>query len=182
MKFRKARFIALCILFSFFLMLSVIFPRSANAELTITAQNVEYNLPYPGILADHPLYFVKALRDKMQLFLARDSYRKAEITLNDSDKKTHMALLLSKKSKWQMAANVMRQAEDAFDQIPKYLETSRSQGTSPTDEFVLTLRLSNDKHYQIIETLLKDSPQGERAAFEQILQINRKLKGKLLKL
>ena len=48
----------------------------AQEEIT---ESVNYQLPYPGrILPDHPLYFLKMIRDRIWLFFTTNSLKKAE--------------------------------------------------------------------------------------------------------
>lgn len=48
---------------------------------------VEYNLPYPGLLPDSPLYFLKVARDNITVFFLRDEKQKAFYYLFLSDKR-----------------------------------------------------------------------------------------------
>src|SRR3989304_4320145 len=55
---------------------------------------VEYDLPYPGILPDHPLYFLKLIRDKILILSARNLTKKSELYLLFADKHLSMGQLL----------------------------------------------------------------------------------------
>src|SRR3989304_6415715 len=68
-----------------------------SQPVTTTPDNkIVYQLPYPGILPDHPLYTLKAVRDRIQVFLTRDNLKKAEIYLLYSDKRLAMGQELEK--------------------------------------------------------------------------------------
>lgn len=62
-----------------------------------TQEKVVYNLPYPGILPDNPLYFIKAIRDQFLILGTRDNIKKAQLYLLYSDKRFAMAISLVKK-------------------------------------------------------------------------------------
>ena len=63
--------------------------------------------------------------------------------------------------------------------IPTLIETSKKQGVSAEGDFILRVKLSNEKHREVLESLIKDAPQGERSGFEQILTLNREIKEKI---
>lgn len=151
-------------------------------EVAITGKKIEYTLAYPGILPDNPLYSVKLFRDNVVYFLSRDYIKKANIKLDQSDKKAHMAIELSKKGKWRMAITTIIDGEQDFLKIPKLLATSKKQGNGPTGNFILTLKLANEKHREVIEGLLKDVPRGESIRFDQALSLNKTIRTQLQKL
>lgn len=60
---------------------------------------MEYALPYPGILPDHPLYVFKKIRDAILEFLIVDPVRKAEFYILQADKRLAMALAYAQKDR-----------------------------------------------------------------------------------
>ena len=64
---------------------------------TITASptpEIQYVLPYPGILPDNPLYALKAARDRVVSFFISDPLKKAEFDLLQADKRVQAGLFL----------------------------------------------------------------------------------------
>jgi hypothetical protein len=51
---------------------------TGQENTTIQNQKIDYDLPYPGLLPDHPLYFIKAGRDKITELITRDNIKKAK--------------------------------------------------------------------------------------------------------
>lgn len=82
-----------------------------NETASPAATRVEYQLPYPGMLPDHPLYKIKVLRDKIILFLIRDPIKKATRHLHMADKEFFMALKLTEKDKIPLAQHTAFKAE-----------------------------------------------------------------------
>jgi len=148
-------------------------------EIKIEAKKIDYVLPYPGILPDHPLYFLKAVRDKSLDFFTRDYIKKAQLYLLFSDKRANMAIELAKKGRWGLMISTVSKGEKYTLKIIQLLKTSKKQGASAESDFILRVKLSNDKHREIIETLLKDIPQGERKKLEEVLNLNKQIKEKL---
>jgi hypothetical protein len=60
-------------------------------------ENIDYDLPYPGILLDHPLYFLKKLRDRIMLSLLTDPTKLIEFNILQSDKFLSMAVIYETK-------------------------------------------------------------------------------------
>jgi len=60
---------------------------------------VAYSLPYPGILPDHPLYFLKTVRDFILSKLISSPVKKVEFDLLQADKKLNMSIFLKMKAK-----------------------------------------------------------------------------------
>lgn len=162
-----------------FLVLFIFFSTTGHAEVRIEAKKVDYTLPYPGLLPDHPLYMIKEIRDNVLIFFTRDYLKKTEIQLLLSDKKIVMADDLAKKGKWQVSSAIALEAEQQSVGIPELVSRSKRQGASASDNFIQKLKMSNAKHQEIIEDLLKNSPQGERTKFEKALSLNKEITKKI---
>lgn len=145
-------------------------------------EKVIYNLPYPGLLPDHPLYIFKILRDKITEFATRDNLKKAELYLLTSDKRIAMAQTLAKKGRDKLAVETFTKGEKYFFKIPGLLIESKKQGVSAPSGFVDMLKLSNAKHYEVGKNLVKDLPAGMNDSIMPALKLNEELKVKIEKL
>jgi len=56
--------------------------------------NNPYLLPYPGILPNHPLYWSKMIRDRVQLLTTKDPTKKMQLFLLFADKRLAAGQLL----------------------------------------------------------------------------------------
>jgi hypothetical protein len=167
------------LLFSFILLLFVtfMFPLLYTNSYQINAANerVVYELPYPGILPDHPLYFVKAARDRGLEITTRDPVKKAELYLLLSDKRFRMGMLLEQKGKEKLAISTFSKGEKYFLKIPDLLIEAKEQGGEPSGELILKLKQSNAKHAEILEEYMKRVSQGGIAGLDQVLKINKEI-------
>lgn len=145
---------------------------SSGASISTPQEKVVYDLPYPGILPDHPLYFLKIMRDRSTEFLTRDTVKKAQLYLLYSDKRVAMAMALSKKGKSQLAITSFSKGEKYFAKIPELLKTAKSQGSPAPSSFNETLKLSNAKHEELIGELFKTTPEGQQESLDQLLKLN----------
>lgn len=113
---------------------------------------VEYYLPYPGILPDSFLYKVKAVRDRVLLWVTFDTENKARRELGYADKRINAAMALADGGKEDLAVSTATKAE-------KYLETSvgraigLSKGGTDVKSLLLTLERATAKHEEVLVSL-----------------------------
>lgn len=178
---RKFVAIFLIILFSFFLLpqISLI---TQSQTLNIDEPEVVYPLPYPGILTDHPLYFVKQTRDHILIFTTRDNVKKAQLYLHLSDKHMAIALQLAQKSKGDLSKKELMRAEDYFLEIPPLLREAKEQGSSTSTDFISKLQQSNAKHKEVITEVMKEVSDAEIETFKTILDKNNQAQKEIQKL
>ncbi len=144
-------------------------------EIKIESKKISYDLPYAGMLPDNPLFFIKNIRDKILEFATRDQIKKARLYLLFADKRMRMAIELSEKGKWELAILSVEEAEKYSIKIYPLLISAQKQGMSPDGNFILTLKLSTEKHREVIESFFKNIPQGARAKIEESLATNQKI-------
>lgn len=164
----------------------VIFPATtyfvmeSSGEIITTPQNkVVYNLPYPGLLPDHPLYFLKIIRDRINEFLTRDPIKKAQLYLIYSDKRAAMSLALAKKGKAQESLSTFSKGEKYFLKIPPLLKEAKKQGNQAPSSFIEIIKLSNAKHNELIGELIKIIPEGLQKEIDQLFLLNQEVKKEL---
>ena len=149
---------------------------ASDSLIKIPQEKVAYNLPYPGLLPDSPLYLAKIVRDRITDFLTRDNLKKAELYLLYSDKRAAMSLLLAHKGKNQLAIDTFVKGEKYFLKIPNLLKSAKKQGGQAPSNFIETLKLSNAKHKELIEELIKILPQGLNQSLTQLSDLNQQIK------
>jgi len=149
---------------------------SAGVAINTAEQKIAYDLPYPGLLSDSPIYFVKIVRDRITEFLTRENISKAKLYLLYSDKRAAMSLILAQKGKNSQAVEALSKSEKYFLKIIPLLKEAGKQGASPESGFVETLKLANAKHNELIGELLKVLPGGFAQPLKQIEITNLKIK------
>lgn len=165
--------------FVFFILITVYLSfaiESAGDTINKNQEDVIYNLPYPGLLPDHPLYIIKLTRDKLTEFLTRDYSKKAELYLLNSDKRAIAGYQLAKKGKNKLAISTFSKGEKYFLKIPQLIKQLKQQGGQPPNGFIETLKLANAKHHQLILEMFKIFPQGNQEDLELLLKLNLEVK------
>lgn len=123
---------------------------------------IDYVLPYPGrISPDHPLWLVKAIRDRLWLLLTTNSSRKAELKLLFADKRLVMSKDLFEKDKPGIAFSTLTKAEKYLEEACDLEEKNRQKGID-TSEFLTTLTKASLKHRQMIDEILKIAPEDAK--------------------
>lgn len=106
-----------------------------------------YALPYPGMLPDHPLFFLKQIRDRVMEQLISDPIKKAEFYLLQADKRLAMALTYNENNKKESVLFMI--AEDV--QYYKKLSDILKGQTTPVPGYVASkIRSSLDKHIEVV--------------------------------
>jgi len=130
---------------------------------------VNYELPYPGLLPDSPLYFLRAIRDRIVGLLISDPLKKAEFDLLQADKRLNAGIYLFNKGKISLAFSTVSKAENYFSQALDKVEEAKKQGENIND---LEGKLKNavKKHEREITILSEKSGADFKAGFERELK------------
>ncbi|MGB6838977.1 MAG: DUF5667 domain-containing protein [Microgenomates group bacterium] len=123
---------------------------------------IDYVLPYPGrISPDHPLWLVKAIRDRLWLLLTTNPSRKAELKLLFADKRLAMSKDLFERDKPGIAFSTLTKAEKYLEEACDLEEKNRQKGID-TSEFLTILTKASLKHRQMIDEILKMAPEDAK--------------------
>lgn len=118
----------------------------------IPLPTIDYTLPYPGILPDHPLYFVKNIRDQILILFTRDIHKKSEIYLLLADKNIVMAQTLWGKGDIELSKKYFNISEDYLFKAASVINNLQNYKDVPA--FINRLHTSTLKHKEIIGTYL----------------------------
>lgn len=140
---------------------------------------LEYTLPYPGILPDHPLYIIKAARDRILLFFTSNPERRVHLNLLFADKRLVMGQLLWEKGSKDLAVTTISKAEKYLLAASLELISLKKQNNLPPG-LADKLELAAQKHEEIIlqmEKNLQDEP--VRQGLSQALGVNHQALGQI---
>ncbi|MEK7111802.1 MAG: DUF5667 domain-containing protein [Patescibacteria group bacterium] len=136
--------------------------------------NIDYPLPYPGrILPDHPLWPLKALRDKLWLGLTVSPTRKAELALLFADKRLVSSQILFERGKPEIAFSTLSKGEKYLEEALILDVQNRAKGLD-TREFLERYVNSALKHREVINEILMVAPEDARP---EIIRIENYSKG-----
>ena len=129
---------------------------------------IDYYLPYEGkVLPDHPLWQVKAFRDRLWLLLTTNSGKKADLKLLFADKRLSSAKVLFERNKAEVAFSTLSKAEKYLEEAYFQEEESRMKGDD-TAEFLQRLTKASLKHREVINEILEIAPHSARPEIVKI--------------
>jgi len=129
---------------------------------------VDYYLAYPGILPDHPLYWLKMLRDKVSLFLTKEPLVRFERLLLYADKRIGAAEALIEGNKMELGVTTADKAEKYLEQALGEFEGLAKKGEAQP-ELYDRLDKAFLKHQEVLVSLLDKVPDQSRATLDQAL-------------
>ena len=100
---------------------------TTSGDVVAEEVTVNYTLPYPGMLPDHPLYFLKSIRDSIIGVLISDPLKKAEFHLLAADKQIASAQTLADKDKDELAQKSIEKAKANINLALVEIQKSRDQ-------------------------------------------------------
>ncbi|HSX40525.1 MAG TPA: DUF5667 domain-containing protein [Candidatus Saccharimonadales bacterium] len=126
-------------------------PISLSITPTPAPTTTQYQLAYPGILPDSPLYPLKAIRDRIVLFFINDPAEKAKFELLVADKHLSAAisLLAERPPKPALAQSSVAKGENYFEDAISSAKLAKSNGQN-IGTLVDILSSSLDKHTQVL--------------------------------
>lgn len=113
----------------------------------------EYVLPYPGILHNHPLYFLKDFRDRVIELLIVDPVRKSEFYLLQADKWIASVSSLISAGEIATAQRVFDQAAGRMRLAVVQLEGLKKDGRQIPSGSIDTINNAIEKHLEIVDEL-----------------------------
>lgn len=137
----------------------------AKAQFIITplpsTQQTQYALPYPGILPDHPLYFLKVFRDQTMLMLTSDPIKKTNLDILFSDKHLVMGQLLIEKDNYDLGIETIKKGEKYLLSSVVLLRNLKNPETVPPG-LLDKIKISAKKHKEVINNLLIITPEESK--------------------
>lgn len=131
-------------------------------------QTVDYYLPYPGILPDHPLYWLKMVRDRVQLWLITDSLQRAEKLLLYADKRLGAGWALVEGNKPELGITTVTKAEKYLEQAVN-LALNLSEGEKEV-KFKARLAKAVKKHEEVLSLIKEKTGEELKPIVEPVSQ------------
>jgi hypothetical protein len=128
---------------------------------------VEYVLPFPGILPDHPLYMIKRLRDQLLLTLISNPLKKVEFYILLSNKHLNMSLFLLDKKKEELAFSTVTKSVAYLTDAHQLLKAVSSE-TDAVANVKHRLQDSLRKHKEVLESM--DDRTTDKSHFVNLVQ------------
>lgn len=163
------------IFFLVILVYSITLPSSTYAQEmptpTPSPMFVKYDLAYPGILPDNPLYKLKVLRDKISLGLISQPQKKVDFYLLQADKGILATAMLVDKKKIDLAKETSLKAEHNFTLLANQLNALDKK---PDNAFFKKLENAALKHQEVLNSLVKRVSPADAKTFQTVVEFSKR--------
>ncbi|OIO15195.1 hypothetical protein COV53_06575 [Candidatus Gottesmanbacteria bacterium CG11_big_fil_rev_8_21_14_0_20_37_11] len=158
----------------------ILFQEAVNAQeaqkpdnmSSIPVPTIVYVLPYPGILPNHPLFFLKELRDKILIIITRKTNEKSNLYLLLSDKSLVMGQMLWESKNYDESVKSLEKGESHLLNSILVLLKNQNGETLPPG-FTDKIKLAAKKHEEVIKNILTTtSESGMLNKLNNVLSIN----------
>jgi hypothetical protein len=120
---------------------------------TVSSQ-VNYTLAYPGLLPDSPLYFLKALRDRVVSLLINNAVKQSQFNLLTSDKRINAATMLVAKGKDDLAITTISKSNNYFSEA--ITATNKAYSQNKNNAWLYgNLKTAIKKHEEVMHDMQK---------------------------
>lgn len=136
---------------------------------------IDYALPYPGILPDHPLYFMKRVRDAILEVLIMEPIRKSEFYILQGDKRLEMGIMLVEQKKFALAETTVSKAEKYMEKAVLGLMTYKTSGGVIAPYVIEHVQKALAKHMEVLQELLVQAPEAQKSGITSSIELTTKV-------
>ncbi len=123
---------------------------------------IDYYLPFPGrVLPDSPIWPLKALRDRVWLWITTNPSRSAELKLLFADKRVAMSKILFEKGKPEIGFATLTKAEKYLEEASIQEQENRKEGND-TSDFLERIAKASLKHAQVMKEIVEIAPEDTK--------------------
>lgn len=148
----------------------------------VTMKKLDYVLPYPGLLPDHPLYFLKKFRDFLFERLIVDTVRKGEFFILQADKDLSAAIFLFNSAKADLGRQMALTAETDMARAVDILVKAKAAGKEVPASLIDKLEKALAKHVEVLTDLLARANAAQKEGLTKALEAVKLLQSQVGKL
>lgn len=132
---------------------------------------VQYDLAYPGMLPDNPLYKLKVLRNKFIAASIFNPLKKIDFYILQADKGILATAMLIDKNKIDLAQSTALKAENNFTLIAPQLYMLAKK---PNKDFFKRIETAGLKHQEVLMSIIKRIPKDKQKVFENVIDFSKR--------
>lgn len=137
-------------------------------------EKIEYQLAWPGMLPDHPLYKLKVLRDKVMYRFIKKPVKKLEFYLLQTDKGISAASLLFEKGNVRLAQETVLKAEHNYTQLISDYKWMFLYAIEIPDELRRKIKTAAIKHQEVLGVIARGVSEKDAMVFLQVKDFSRR--------
>lgn len=166
------------LIFLFLTLIPKAYTQSEEKKLTPTPdaqlnqqKTIKYELAYPGILPDHPLYKLKVLRDRISVSLMSEPQRKINYYLLQTDKGVLATAMLVDYGKADLAQTTALKAEHNYTILVNEVKKTLKK---PEPDVFQKLKTASSKHQEVLNSIIKRVPAEKQKTFKTVLDFSKR--------
>lgn len=147
-------------------------------------QKVDYLLPYPGILPDHPLYFLKMVRDRILDLVIREPSKKTDFLILMADKRLGAGKTLIDYNRVDLGETTIAKGENYLLRAVDTVSQARQNGQN-INNLLDKLEKASAKHVEVLLVLqekvsapakegLSGALKNAQDAYQRVLELKKK--------
>ena len=148
--------------------LAHVFADDGSTASDPASSSTNYDLTYPGILPDNPLYFLKMAKDNVLSFFIGKPLEKATFILMQSDKQISASkLLLNQNKDKSLIHETTVNSQNYFEAAIDTTIDAKKQGYD-IHEIIGILQSASKKHHQIIDEINSNLSVSDQKQFVDV--------------
>lgn len=149
-----------------FVSVSIIF---AQEEATPPAETVEELIYTPKLLPDSPFYFLKGIKEKIELFLAQASEAQAEKYAELATRRVAEAKLMIHKNKFQFVVKLLNEQQDYLQKAQEKIKEAQREAKDVQAVAAIVARATN-QHLGVLADVYEQVPEPAQEAIQQAIE------------
>lgn len=146
------------------------------------AEVVQYDLPYPGLLPDSPLYVLKQVRDWVLEKLITDPLKKTEFYILQADKRLVMGQMLDGAGNKILGEQTISKGEKYMYKAVQLALSLKTNGKEIPPSIVAHLENAIAKHIEVLEAEIAKAAEAQKEGLTGSLKLVQELQAELGKL
>lgn len=147
---------------------------SSTQPIPSPAPTVNYYLPYPGILPDHPFYKVKMVRDQIWLALTNDPIQKAQLLLLFADKRIGAGDVLVRGNKVDLGISTFTKGQKYLERAITEVAKAKEKGHD-VGEISTKIKTASLKYEEVLMSLKQSANLSNQTPIDDLLKFTKDL-------
>ena len=143
----------------------------AQEEATSPAEAVEEPIYTPRLLPDSPFYFLKRIKERIELFLAQAPEAKAEKYAELATRRIAEAKVMIKRNKNQFVVKLMEKHQEHLDKAEKKIEEAREKGKD-VERVLAIVAEATSIHQKVLADVYEKVPEQAKEAIEHAMEVS----------
>lgn len=164
---KKAKFLLLLALVAFGLLWA---PTALAQEATPSAEEEIYT---PRLLPDSPFYFLKRIKERIELFLAQVPEAEAEKYTEFATRRIAEAKMMIKKNKHQFVVKLMERHKEHLTKAEEKIEEAKDKGRDVERVLEIVVEATSI-HQKVLAEVYEKVPEQAKEAIEHAMEVSSK--------